>query len=156
MIKVLHQDTMIDEATDLDILELVELQRKMALETENLTLILDVVEAGITAVINDQNKGKYYKIVQHGRIIGCMLNTYEWSDWRNGQIVWIQSLYILPAYRKQGLFTATYQYLADIVKKNANYKGIRLYVDKRNAPAIAAYKAVEMTNEHYELFEWLK
>jgi GNAT superfamily N-acetyltransferase len=156
MIKVLFQDFMIDEATDLDILELVDLQEKMALETENITLNPDVVEQGITAILQDANKGKYYKIVQKGKIVGCMLTTYEWSDWRNGTIIWLQSLYILPTYRKQGLFTASYQYLREIVQKTPDYKGIRLYVDKRNKPAIEAYKSVDMSNEHYETFEWLK
>jgi len=147
---------MIDEVTELDILELVNLQSKMALETENLILHPDIVEQGILAVIEDDRKGKYYKIVQTGKVIGCMLNTYEWSEWRNGQIVWIQSLYILPAYRKKGLFSAAYQYMRELVQKNAQYKGIRLYVDKRNEAAIAAYESVGMSNEHYEIFEWLK
>lgn len=156
MIKVLSQDCMIDEATELDILELVDLQQKMALETENIALQEDIVEQGITALIKDSQKGKYYKIVQKGKIIGCVLNTYEWSDWRNGNIVWIQSLYILPPYRRQGLFTAVYQYLREQVQKNPTQKGIRLYVDKRNEAAIQAYKAVDMDNNHYEMFEWLK
>ena len=156
MIKVLVNDVMIDEATDLDILELVDLQSKMAFETENITLLPEIVEQGITAVIQDDSKGKYYKIVDKGRLIGCMLNTYEWSDWRNGYVVWIQSLYILPAYRKLGIFKAAYRYMQEIVQKNPQYKGIRLYVDRRNEPAIAAYKSVNMNNEHYEMFEWLK
>jgi GNAT superfamily N-acetyltransferase len=156
MIKVLHQDIMIDEATDLDILELTDLQEKMALETENVTLHPDIVEQGITAVLQDHNKGRYYKIVQKGKVIGCMLTTYEWSDWRNGAVVWIQSLYILPTYRRQGLFSGVYQYLRELVQKNPDLKGIRLYVDKRNKPAIEAYKSVDMSNEHYEMFEWMK
>ncbi len=156
MIKVLAQDCMIDEATELDILELVDLQQKMALETENITLNEDVLEQGITALIQDSHKGKYYKIVQKGKIIGCVLNTYEWSDWRNGNIVWIQSLYILPAHRRQGIFTEVYQYLREQVQKNPTQKGIRLYVDKRNETAIKAYKAIDMDNNHYEMFEWLK
>ena len=156
MIKVLVQDIMIDEAAEVDILELVDLQAKMALETENLVLNPEVVEQGITQVIQDATKGRYFKLVEKGKILGCMLITYEWSDWRNGQVIWIQSLYILPAYRKQGIFTATYQYLREMVQKNPDYKGIRLYVDKRNKPAIEAYKSVEMSDEHYEMFEWLK
>jgi ribosomal protein S18 acetylase RimI-like enzyme len=156
MIKVLLNDFMIDEATDLDTLELVDLQEKMALETENVTLNPDIVEQGIATVLQDSSKGKYYKIVQKGKIVGCTLTTYEWSEWRNGNVVWIQSLYILPAYRRQGLFTAVYQYLREIVQKTPDYKGIRLYVDKRNKSAIEAYKSVDMNNEHYEMFEWLK
>ena len=154
--QILIEDFVIDEAGDIDILQLVDLQSKMAYETEGVTLDEDIVEKGILAVIEDDTKGKYYKIVQQGKMVGCMLNTFEWSDWRNGYVLWIQSLYFLPQYRRRGLFKAVFQYVRGTVQKNKQLKGIRLYVDKKNEPAIEAYKSVGMTNQHYEMFEWLK
>jgi ribosomal protein S18 acetylase RimI-like enzyme len=115
-----------------------------------------VVELGIAALFQDKSKGKYFKVIDQGKIIGCVLNTYEWSDWRNGYVLWIQSLYLLPTYRHQGLFREIYDYLRESVQKNQQLKGIRLYVDRNNKNAVDVYKAIGMNNQHYEMFEWMK
>jgi ribosomal protein S18 acetylase RimI-like enzyme len=133
-----------------------DLQGKMAWETENLSLYPDLVEPGVQALLQDRNKGIYYKLLDNQEVIGCVMTTFEWSDWRNGYVLWIQSLYLLPDYRGRGLYKAMYQHLQAMVSESTTYKGIRLYVDKTNQAAIEVYKALKMNNQHYEMFEWMK
>lgn len=144
------------EATSADWEALVDLQIKLAWETEKLELNKEILSSGMKNLLADTHKGKYYKLLDNQAIIGCMLNTYEWSDWRDGWVIWIQSLYILSEYRGQGLYRLMYEYIQETVAQSSDYKGIRLYVDKTNLKAIEVYKSLGMNNQHYELFEWLK
>jgi ribosomal protein S18 acetylase RimI-like enzyme len=144
------------EANPDDWRAIADLQGKMAWETEGLTLNPDLIEPGVQALLQDRNKGIYYKLLDNQQIIGCVMTTFEWSDWRNGYVIWIQSLYLLPDYRGRGLYKAMYQYLQAMVSESSTYKGIRLYVDKTNQAAIEVYKALKMNNQHYEMFEWMK
>ncbi len=138
-----------------DIPTLAQFQAKMAWETEEYKLDTEAVEQGIQALLDDPSKGRYYKFLHEGDLVGCLMTTYEWSEWRNGQVLWIQSLYILPEHRGKGLFRKVYQYLQDQVKETEGWRGIRLYVDKRNQAATEVYKSIGMDNSHYELFEWM-
>ena len=128
-------------------------QQKMALETENYHLDTDTVLKGVQAVFNDASKGKYYIVEDDGKVIASLLTTYEWSDWRNSFVIWIQSVYVLPEYRKSGVFKLMYSEIKKIVAGNPDYSGIRLYVDKTNIKAHEVYKKVGMESEHYSLFE---
>jgi ribosomal protein S18 acetylase RimI-like enzyme len=154
--KILKDNIIIEMATLTDWEILVNLQLKMAWETEKLALNQEILSSGVKNLLADENKGKYYKLTDNQKIIGCMLNTLEWSDWRDGWIIWIQSLYILPEYRGQGLYRLMYEYIQEIVSQSPDYKGVRLYVDKTNVNAIEVYKSLGMNNQHYELFEWMK
>ncbi|GAB4396955.1 MAG: GNAT family N-acetyltransferase [Microscillaceae bacterium] len=131
------------------------LQEAMALETEHLRLDAATIRAGVAALLADPHKGIYYKITHQNQLVGCVLTTFEWSDWRNGQILWIQSLYILPAHRGKKLYSATYRYFQALVQQRPDWCGIRLYVDKTNQAARAVYQALGMDNGHYEMFEWI-
>lgn len=153
--KTLRNNIILAEAVPIDVEELISLQQKMAQETEGLSLNEDILRKGILAVLEDEQKGKYYKMLEGGKIVGCMLNTYEWSDWRNAYIIWIQSLYILPDYRNKGIFRQVYEYLQGKVKGSIHFKGIRLYVDKSNNNAIKVYEQLGMSAHHYQLYEWL-
>ena len=128
-------------------------QQKMAWETEHLQLDGDTVQKGVTAVFDDVSKGKYYVIEEDGKVISSLLTTYEWSDWRNSQVLWIQSVFVLPEYRAKGVFKLMYSEIKKIVKNNPNYSGIRLYVDKTNVNAQKVYEKIGMQGEHYGLFE---
>ncbi len=128
-------------------------QEKMAWETEKFRLNTETVLKGVSAVFKDKSKGKYYIIEVDGKIIASLLTTYEWSDWRNSFVLWIQSVYVLPEYRAKGVFKLMYSEIKKIVKNNSNYSGIRLYVDKTNTKAAEVYKKIGMTGEHYYLFE---
>jgi GNAT superfamily N-acetyltransferase len=135
---------------------LVEFQQAMALETENLSLDSETVALGVKAVFDDPNKGIYYVALEEGQIIGCLLTTPEWSEWRNGTVLWIQSVFVPKAHRGKGVFRALYAYVQEMVNSRADLRGIRLYVDKSNFPAQKVYQAIGMDGQHYQLFEWMK
>ena len=150
---------------------LVEFQLEMARETEELELDRGTVEAGVRAVFEDPAKGEYLiaeegsRVIAEegsrglaeteGRVVGCLMVTPEWSDWRNGRVLWIQSVYVPPAERRRGVFRRMYQALRQRVEREPGLKGLRLYVDVRNRSAHAVYEALGMTREHYVLYEWL-
>ena len=135
---------------------IVDFQIKMAKETENLVLEAEKLMPGALAVFDDTSKGTYYVAVKGDEVIGCLLTTYEWSEWRNGTVLWIQSVYILEEYRGQKVFRKMYEHIQQIVEQNDAYKGIRLYVEKDNTRAQKVYTALGMDGEHYRMFEWIK
>ncbi len=128
-------------------------QQKMALETENYHLDTDTVLKGVQAVFDDSAKGKYYIVEEDGKVIASLLTTFEWSDWRNSQVLWIQSVYVIQEYRAKGVFKLMYSEIKKLVTNNPNYSGIRLYVDKTNTNAQKVYTKIGMQGEHYSLFE---
>jgi GNAT superfamily N-acetyltransferase len=136
--------------------QIVDFQIRMARETEGLRLERATVSAGVRAVFDDPRKGAYWVAEEEGRLIGSLLTLPEWSDWRNGTVLWIHSLYVVPEARRRGVFSALYAALRRRVEASPALKGLRLYVDKRNTVAQSVYTARGMTSEHYELFEWLK
>lgn len=146
----------IREAIPSDAAYIVDFQLKMAYETENLKLTKSIVELGVEAVFDDISKGTYYVAEIDGNIVGSLLTTYEWSDWRNGQVLWIQSVYILKEFRGQGIFKEMYTYIKEKVTNQSNdFRGIRLYVDKTNEAAQKVYDKLGMENHHYEMYEWM-
>ena len=146
----------IETATPADIPVLVQFQQSMAQETEGLELDSTIVTRGIKALFEDPAKGSYY-VARDGEVIsGCLMITYEWSDWRNGTVIWIQSVYIRPEYRRKGLFKSMYRHIQEIVENDNYLYGIRLYVERDNLTAQNVYKAIGMDGNHYHLYEWMK
>jgi len=139
-----------------DAAALVNFQILMARETEDLELDRPTVEQGVAAVFADPGKGEYWLAEEEGRLLGGLLVTFEWSDWRNGTVLWVQSVYVLPEARGRGIYRRLYEHLRARVASAPDLRGIRLYVDKRNSAAQRVYERLGMTREHYELFEWLK
>lgn len=132
-------------------------QVRMALETENLQLDPPTVNKGVQAVFDFPEKGKYFVAEDNDTVVGCLLTIPEWSDWRNGTVLWIHSVYVLPEYRSKGVFKMLYQNLVDMVNSPDNdLRGLRLYVDKSNQKAQQVYEKLGMSGEHYHLYEWLK
>lgn len=128
----------------------------MARETEGLELDPETVGRGVGAVFADPSRGEYHVAEAGGRMVGCLLVTPEWSDWRNGTVLWIQSLYVIAEMRGRGVYRRLYENLRARVQGSPGLRGIRLYVDKRNTAAQSVYARLGMTREHYELFEWMK
>lgn len=134
----------------------------MALETEDLSLDRETVEAGVRAVFDDPALGRYW-IAEASEdldgpdrtVVASLLVTPEWSDWRNGRVGWIQSVYVSPDARGRGVYRRMYETLQEQVRREPDLKGLRLYVDRRNEPAHRVYEALGMTREHYVLYEWL-
>jgi GNAT superfamily N-acetyltransferase len=146
-------------ATAADVPFLVDCQLAMARETEGLELDPAVLAQGVDAVFRDPRKGCYWLAgapEDEDRLAGCLLTTYEWSDWRNRTVLWVQSVYVVPAARGQGVFRQLYEHLRSMVEGRPDLAGIRLYVDRRNAAAQYTYERLGMSREHYDLYEWLK
>lgn len=139
-----------------DVELIVSFQLSMSMETEDLRLDRETVTRGVQAVFDDPSRGTYWIAERAGRPVGGLLTVPEWSDWRNGTVLWIHSLYVVPEARRQGVFRALYTALKERVEALPELKGLRLYVDRRNAQAQAVYERLGMTDEHYTLYEWLK
>jgi len=135
---------------------IVEYQLAMAKETEGIILDSSTVEKGVKAVFDDSAKGQYYVAEIKGKIAGALLTTFEWSDWRNGTILWIQSVYVIPEFRRRGVYQSLYAYLQKQVLESKTLNGIRLYADKSNIAAHKTYEKMGMGHDHYVTFEWLK
>lgn len=139
-----------------DAATIVDFQVRMAIETEDLDLDRPTVTRGVQAVFEDPAKGQYWVAVADGRVVGSLLTTYEWSDWRNGTVLWIQSVYVPLELRRSGVYRRLYECLRERVLASPGLRGIRLYVDRRNTAAQRVYERLGMSREHYEMFEWLK
>ncbi len=135
-----------------DIESIVQFQAKMAMESEGTTLNLEKVTKGVTAAMNDESKGIYWVAKVNGKAIGSLMVTREWSDWNNEWYWWIQSVYVLPDYRKHGVYKAMYSTLKEVAKEN-KVSQIRLYVDKTNHPAQQVYQRLGMHESHYLMYE---
>ena len=135
---------------------IIDFQKRMAWETEGLRLDEARVTAGVAAVFNDPGKGRYYVAEHAGEVVGMLLTIPEWSDWRNGTVVWLHSVYVRADYRRQGVFRRLFAHVKHEVLASPDLCGLRLYVEKRNATAQSVYKRLGMTSDHYEMFEWLK
>lgn len=146
----------IRQAQRADLSLLVDFQYKLALESENITLDRQVLNAGMAALFDDPTKGLYYIAEEAGEAIGCHMITYEWSDWRNGMVLWIQSVYVRESHRKKGVFRKMYDNLVDRVQQDKGLRGLRLYVDKTNARAQKVYESMGMDGSHYTVYEWMK
>lgn len=144
------------KATIHDAPAITEFQIRMAHETEELELDRSVCAKGVQAVFANAAHGEYYVAEKDGEVIGSLMITYEWSDWRNGVVWWIQSVYVAPEARGAGVYSGLYRYLRNIVQQNAHIRGLRLYVDKRNTKAQQVYAQLGMNGEHYQVFEWMK
>ncbi|HEV7506053.1 MAG TPA: GNAT family N-acetyltransferase [Thermoanaerobaculia bacterium] len=142
-----------------DAAAIVDFQLRMARETEDLELDRDTVVRGVAAVFADPTKGSYWVAERQdrpGEVVGSLLTTFEWSDWRDGTVLWIQSVYVVPEERGRGVYRALYEHLKRRAEDDPALMGIRLYVDRRNAAAQGVYERLGMSREHYEMFEWLK
>lgn len=131
-------------------------QTEMAWETEHYKLDQSTVLKGVEAVLNNEKLGVYYIAMAGNEVVASLLTTYEWSDWRNGTILWIQSVYVSCEFRKLGIYGKLYSHLKAIVAADENLKGIRLYVDESNKGARAVYARLGMNGEHYRVYEWIK
>lgn len=139
-----------------DAAAIVEFQIAMARETEDLELDRDICAKGVAAVFDNSRHGFYLIAELEGKVVASTMITYEWSDWRNGVVWWIQSVYVMPEARGQGVYKGLYAYVQELANDDDNVRGIRLYVDKRNTGAQQVYAKLGMNGEHYQVFEWMK
>lgn len=138
------------KASDID--TIVRFQADMAMESEGTTLDRKKLAKGVTAAINDESKGIYLVARAGGKAIGSLMLTREWSDWNNQWYWWIQSVYVMPEYRKKGVYKAMYATLKDMAQENG-VSQIRLYADRTNLSAQQVYQRLGMRESHYLMFE---
>ena len=125
----------------------------LATETEGQELDMAVLRPGIQAVLDDRTLGRYYMAEIDGRVVGQLMTTYEWSDWRNGLFLWIQSVYVLQEFRGAGVFRALYDHLSSLAASDSRICGIRLYVDRSNASAQEVYARLGMQRSNYGVMQ---
>lgn len=135
---------------------IVQFQINMAAETEGISLDRDICTLGVQGVFDQSSRGRYFVAERDGEVVGSLLITYEWSDWRNLMVWWIQSVYVIDALRRQGVYAGLYRHVKSLVESEPSVAGIRLYVDRRNSRAQEVYTRVGMNGEHYQVFEWMK
>ena len=138
------------ETSDID--AIVRFQADMAMESEGIMLDMCRLTSGVTSAMKDESKGTYLVARANGTPIGSLMLTREWSDWNNQWYWWVQSVYVMPEYRKNGVYKAMYATLKDMARKSG-VSQIRLYADRTNLSAQQVYQRLGMRESHYLMFE---
>jgi ribosomal protein S18 acetylase RimI-like enzyme len=131
----------------------VEFNRRLAQESEGKALDINLLEAGVAQALADPKKAVYFLAEKDGQVVGQIMFTTEWSDWRNGWFWWIQSVYVRREFRRQGVFRALFQHVADVAKQDPSVIGLRLYVDHDNQAAAETYRRLGMKETSYFVLE---
>jgi len=126
---------------------------QIAKESENRDLNPSTAREGVFSVLRNESHGFYLLAEKNSRIIGQMMITFEWSDWSNGLYWWIQSVFVEPGSRKQGVFRALYRHLSELAESTGGVCGLKLYAHQSNRKAMQTYLAVGMKQSPYVLFE---
>lgn len=142
----------IRQASGEDAATIADFNRRMAMETEQLALDPETVRNGVRAALADKTKASYFVAEVDGAVVGQLMITHEWSDWRNGDLWWIQSVYVHPDHRRGGVFKALYQHVQRAARA-AGAAGLRLYVERDNAVAQHSYAKLGMSMTHYAVME---
>ena len=140
-------------ATDSDLELLVRFQIAMASESEDKGLDENTLRHGIATALSSDDLALYIVAEIAGEPVGTLMLTWEWSDWRNGRFWWIQSVYVSPEYRRQGVYKALYYYVAEGARQQGDVCGLRLYVDKDNSIAQGVYSGLQMRPTNYDMYE---
>lgn len=141
-----------------DLLALIDFNQAMAFETEGRRLDRGTLTHGVKRVLDDDTKGFYLVAKRRGRdgarvVVGQLMVTLEWSDWRNGTFWWIQSVYVAPDARGQGVYRALHETVRALAHDDGHVCGLRLYVEHDNTGAQETYRKVGMRASHYRMFE---
>ncbi len=145
----------IRKATLDDLATIVEYNQRLAQETEDKRLDTETLTAGVRTILADSTKGEYFVAEADDRVIGQIMYTREWSDWRNGDLLWLQSVYVHADYRGQGVFGQLLAQLQNIADSNPEVAGLRLYVEVENETAQKTYEKHAFKNPGYLVMERL-
>ncbi|MFU8812237.1 MAG: GNAT family N-acetyltransferase [Balneolaceae bacterium] len=149
----MSQTLSIRKATPGDAGSLIDFNIAMAMETEQKQLDRATIEPGVHALFSNPEYGFYLVAERGGGIVGSLMITTEWSDWRNGLFWWIQSVYVLPGHRRQGIYRSMYQKVKELAGETSGVCGFRLYVEKENRVAQQTYRELGMEETPYKMFE---
>lgn len=142
------------EEKDLDIL--VDFNNRIALESEGHPLDLAVLRNSMKHILEDERKGIYWLACDGEKVIGQMMYVFEWSTWQDKNYMWLTDLYVLPEYRKQGVFKLLNQHLLDFYQKSPDIIGVRFYVAKTNTAVVPLYRRIGWKESKYNLWEVTK
>jgi ribosomal protein S18 acetylase RimI-like enzyme len=146
-------DVLVRSAAPQDAETIVEFNALLAEESEGKTLDAAVLAEGVRVALSRPEMCAYYIAEVDGETAGQTMVTYELSDWRNGVLWWIQSVYVKPEFRRQGIFRALYEHIENRARESGQARGLRLYVEKKNARAIQTYVALGMSASGYLVYE---
>ncbi len=132
---------------------LVDFNQQMAFETEGKHLDSETLAKGVNAVFADERKGFYVVAEDDGKVVGGLMVTFEWSDWRNAWFWWIQSVYIVPNSRGKGIYRLLYDFVKTHARAEGNVCGFRLYVERENHNAQKVYERLGMRQPGYLMYE---
>lgn len=132
---------------------IVDSNSRIAEETEQRMLDRALLVPGVRALLDDPGKGRYFIAEESGRPLGQVMYTTEWSDWRNGEFWWIQSVYVRVEARRQGVFSLLFRHLERLARATAGVCGIRLYMETHNATALATYTRLGLIHSGYQVLE---
>lgn len=138
-----------------DLPALVEGNTRLAAETEDKHLDAHVLSEGIRTLLAQPHRGRYFVACRGSRVVGQLMITPEWSDWRNGEIWWIQSVYVWPEFRRQGVYRALHAAMLQAARQQGNVVALRLYVVQGNAPARRTYESQGLRDAGYIVYEHL-
>jgi GNAT superfamily N-acetyltransferase len=141
------------DATPADVNLIVGYNQRLAGETEGKSLDPAVIGAGVRRGFACPEMCRYFVAEADGRVIGTTMLTYELTDWRDGVIWWLQSVFIEPEFRRHGVFRAIYRHIENLARSHPDVRGLRLYVHRDNARAMKTYEAMGMEKAGYELYE---
>jgi GNAT superfamily N-acetyltransferase len=145
----------IRKAIPADAPAIIDFQLKMAWETEKISLAQETVTKGVNAVFTDKSRGQYFVAEADKQVVASLLITSEWSDWRNCNVWWFQSVYVMPGFRRKGIFRRMYDHVRDLAEIEG-VAGLRLYVETNNIRAKKTYEALGMSSGHYSFYEWMR
>jgi ribosomal protein S18 acetylase RimI-like enzyme len=148
----MYSEINVREATKSDLEILVQNNQALAVETEALLLDKNLLRKGIEQALKREDC-HYFVAAIGEKVVGQTMITYEWSDWRNGIIWWIQSVYVPPAHRKQGIFSVLFKHIENLIKANPHVKALRLYVMHNNNVGQDTYQSLGMNDSGYIVFE---
>ena len=146
-------DVIVRDATTADADAIAAFQQAMARETEGKSLDDGLLQKGVNAVFGAPEKGGYVVAEVEGRVVGSLLITFEWSDWRNATFWWIQSVFVDAQWRRKGVYRALHDHILEAAHATGGVCGVRLYVDRDNHGAQQTYQSLGMTRSHYDMYE---
>ena len=142
----------IRQAEQIDRDRIVLFNQALARETEGRVLDRATLKAGVERMLSDPARGRYFIAEDEGEIIGQLAVTIEWSDWRNAEIWWIQSVYVARSHRRKGTYRQLHLQVKDMAR-TARAAGLRLYVERDNQDARTTYESLDMRPSSYVLYE---
>ena len=145
-------DIKIREAEKFDIPVITQFNQALAKETEDIQLDSETLASGISNALN-REECHYFLAELNGKAAGQIMITYEWSDWRNGIMWWIQSVFVSPEYRGKGIFRTLFYHVEQLAKKHPEVKALRLYVMQDNQSGKKTYESLGMNDSGYLVYE---